>query len=427
MLYEVKVRPKDDRQPRIIGAVYLDRDDAQVVRMAFSFTRAAFLDKAARGPVRRARERLVDGRFWLPRRQEIEIRRGGTWLDYPVRGIIRGRWEIGDYHVNTGLSPAMFTGPEIVLGAEAQRDTLRFSGRILDSLPPDVRAVTDAEVQPRAGRGARARARAGAAPPAGADAVGARYLRLRALRPRRGIRPRRRDRVALRQGLWLRAARSLRHRRSPGEGEWRVVVAITPMGRAGVRPQQLPRSRRHPGAVDTRQLHRGSGVRLRRYRSVWRARRRPRARGDRREGLPPPARWLGRTPAATHHPRDAGHRYVRTHPSRDTAACPAPVAHRGTPDRAERARDRAPPARRAACDAHLDRRRIVSGADQHGRPCVCGALHRAPLRVEPARPLYRRGRRRINRADPRAGVALLRRPGERSGLRLPRARRRSSA
>src|SRR2546425_2078371 len=39
---------------------------------------------------------LFGTRFWLPRRQEIEIRRTGTWLDYPVRTIIRGRWEIGD-------------------------------------------------------------------------------------------------------------------------------------------------------------------------------------------------------------------------------------------------------------------------------------------------------------------------------------------
>src|SRR4051812_20268148 len=39
-VYEVKLRPKNDRQPRVIGAVYIDRDNAQVVRMAFSFTRA---------------------------------------------------------------------------------------------------------------------------------------------------------------------------------------------------------------------------------------------------------------------------------------------------------------------------------------------------------------------------------------------------
>src|SRR3954467_3625227 len=32
-VYEVKVRPRDDRQARLIGALYLDRDNAQVVRM----------------------------------------------------------------------------------------------------------------------------------------------------------------------------------------------------------------------------------------------------------------------------------------------------------------------------------------------------------------------------------------------------------
>ena len=176
---------------------------------------------------------------------------------------------------------------------------------------------------PRAGRGARARARAGAAPPAGADAVGARPLRFRTLRPSRGIRLWRRDRVALRQGLWLRAARSLRHRRSPREGEWRVVVAITPLGRARVRPERLPRSRRHPGAVAAHQLHRGPGVRLRRHRSVRRAGRRPRARGDRREGIPAPARRLARAPAATRHTRDAGVRYVsrRSFPRRRCVRC----------------------------------------------------------------------------------------------------------
>jgi hypothetical protein len=147
VLYEVKVRPKDDRQPRIVGAVYIDRDDGQVVRMAFNFTRAAFKDDALEDLFVVIENGLIDGRFWLPRRQEIEIRRGGTWLDYPVRGIIRGRWEIGDYAVNTGLTPSFFTGPEIVLAPKAASDTFHFQGRVLDSLPPDVRAVTDADVQ----------------------------------------------------------------------------------------------------------------------------------------------------------------------------------------------------------------------------------------------------------------------------------------
>jgi hypothetical protein len=147
VLYEVKVRPKNDREPRIIGAMYIDRDDAQVVRMAFNFTRAAFRDDALEDLFVVIENSLVNGRFWLPRQQEIEIRRGGTWLDYPIRGIIRGRWVIGDYAVNTNFSPAIFGGPEIVVAPKAVQDTFHFSGRVLDSLPPDVRAVTNADVR----------------------------------------------------------------------------------------------------------------------------------------------------------------------------------------------------------------------------------------------------------------------------------------
>jgi len=145
--YEVKIRPKSDRLPRIIGAMYIERDDAQVVRMAFNFTTAAFLDAALTDLFVVIENSLVNQRFWLPRQQEIEIRRGGTWLDYPVRGIIRGRWVIGDYQINTGFSPAIFGGAEIVAAPKAVQDTFHFGGRILDSLPPDVRAVTNADVK----------------------------------------------------------------------------------------------------------------------------------------------------------------------------------------------------------------------------------------------------------------------------------------
>ncbi|CAN5922349.1 hypothetical protein BH11GEM2_BH11GEM2_30040 [soil metagenome] len=144
---EVKVRPKNDREPRIIGAVYIDPEDAQVVRMAFNFTRAAFRDNALEDLFVIVENSLVSGRFWLPARQELEIRRGGTWLDYPIRGIIRGRWEIRDYQVNVGLSPAFFRGNEIELAPKTVLDTFHFGGRILDSLPFDVRAVTNAEVR----------------------------------------------------------------------------------------------------------------------------------------------------------------------------------------------------------------------------------------------------------------------------------------
>ncbi len=143
----VRVRPTDDTQPRVVGALFIERESAQLVRMAFNFTRAAFVDRQLEDLAVVLDNALVSGTFWLPRRQEIEIRRAGTWMDFPVRGIIRGRWEICCHDVNTGLDLALFNGPEIVQAPQRVMDVHRWGGAILDSLPPDVRAPTDPEVR----------------------------------------------------------------------------------------------------------------------------------------------------------------------------------------------------------------------------------------------------------------------------------------
>ena len=143
----VQVRPRDDRLARAIGAVYLDRATATVVRMAFSFTRAALRDKYLEDVSVVLENGLVDGRFWLPRRQEIEIRRSGSWFDFPTRGIIRGRWEICCVRPNASLPSLLFNGPEI---SESPTGVLRaypFQGAILDQLPADVKVATDDDVR----------------------------------------------------------------------------------------------------------------------------------------------------------------------------------------------------------------------------------------------------------------------------------------
>ena len=146
-LLEVKVRPKDDREPRVIGAIYIDPTAGQVVRMAFNFTRAAFLDKDLEDLAVVLENRLVGGQYWLPSRQEIEIRRTGTWLDYPVRGIIRGRWEIEDYRFNLAMPAPTFSGPEIVLAPAEELKRFPWQGTIMDSLPADVRATVDPDIK----------------------------------------------------------------------------------------------------------------------------------------------------------------------------------------------------------------------------------------------------------------------------------------
>ena len=127
--------------------------------------------------------RLVGGRFWLPSRQEIEIGGAATWLDYPVRGIIRGRWEIGDYRVQPRSAAGDVRRPRDRAGAAAELRSVQVDGaRSSTRCRPTCarcRSPTSQRVQAEA-RAARARAGAGAR--AGRDALGAQRLGLRALR-----------------------------------------------------------------------------------------------------------------------------------------------------------------------------------------------------------------------------------------------------
>ncbi len=134
-------------QPRAVGAVYLDRANGSVVRMTFSFTRAALKDQELEDVSIILENGLVDGRFWLPRRQEIEIRRTGSWMQFPARGIIRGRWEICCVQVNADLQTPLFQGPEIVTLPPDLLKKYPFKGSVIDAIPGDVRLAENDDVR----------------------------------------------------------------------------------------------------------------------------------------------------------------------------------------------------------------------------------------------------------------------------------------
>ena len=110
---EVQVRPRSFKQPLVVGTLFVDAETAQLVRFRFSFTPAAYLDRQLEDISIVLENSLYEHRYWLPYRQEVEIRRRSTWLDFPARGIIRGRWEIDGYDLNLSLPPRVFAGAPI--------------------------------------------------------------------------------------------------------------------------------------------------------------------------------------------------------------------------------------------------------------------------------------------------------------------------
>jgi hypothetical protein len=110
---DVQVRPRSFARPLVVGTMFIDTETAELVRFRFSFTPAAYLDRQLEDITIALENARFEGRWWLPHRQEIEIRRRVSYFDFPARGIIRGRWEIEDYDLNVGIPPEVLAGPSI--------------------------------------------------------------------------------------------------------------------------------------------------------------------------------------------------------------------------------------------------------------------------------------------------------------------------
>ncbi len=146
-VYGVRVRPRDPAAPRVVGTLYLDRATGALVRLAITFTRSAILDRRIETLTVTLDNALIEGRFWLPYHQELEVVRSGTWLDFPVRGIIRGRWQVCCYQLDVGVPLAVFAGPPIEREPPAILATHHWTGGVLDGLPADVPRATAADAQ----------------------------------------------------------------------------------------------------------------------------------------------------------------------------------------------------------------------------------------------------------------------------------------
>ena len=142
----VEVRPRDFGRPMVVGTLYLDAETAALVRFRFSFTPAAYLDRQLEDISIVLENGRFAGRYWLPYHQDVEIRRRTTWLDFPARGIIRARWEIGEYDLNPALPPSTFTGVPIGGLHAPEPDSGQWSEPLADAVAGVAQPVTEQDM-----------------------------------------------------------------------------------------------------------------------------------------------------------------------------------------------------------------------------------------------------------------------------------------
>jgi len=137
-VYKVEVRPRDPNGPGLVGNVYLGRLSADIVQMECTFTAASYLDDTLDYFSIRLENALWEGRYWLPYRQGIELRRDIKALQFPAGGIIRAEFRIGDYQFNTGIPESFFRGPGVSALPASLREAFQFDEGLYAALDPDV-------------------------------------------------------------------------------------------------------------------------------------------------------------------------------------------------------------------------------------------------------------------------------------------------
>ena len=125
-VYRVQVRPKDASRPALVGSIYVDRREGDIVRMEFTFTPVSYVDRHLDYINVLLENGLYKGRFWLPHRQQVELRREIPELGLPAGGMIRGTMRIQNYRFNQDLPASLFAGRRVVSVPQAQREAFAF-------------------------------------------------------------------------------------------------------------------------------------------------------------------------------------------------------------------------------------------------------------------------------------------------------------
>ncbi len=131
-VYELQVRPKNLDAPGIIGSVFLERRTGAIVRLSFTFTPASYVDSHL-DYIRISLDNSVwDAKYWLPYRQEVEIRREVPLFEFVSGGVIRSRFDIRGYRFNQELPDGLFGMARVT--AAANLEDFQFESGLYDQL-----------------------------------------------------------------------------------------------------------------------------------------------------------------------------------------------------------------------------------------------------------------------------------------------------
>jgi hypothetical protein len=120
----IEVQPRDATQPGFVGDVFVDAEAATLVRMRFTFTPASYVDPRTERIHVSVEHALWKGRYWLPHRQELEVRRQSPEIDFGVSTVIRAQLAVRDYDFDT---PVVFPpGVRRVTFPVGEGDVTRF-------------------------------------------------------------------------------------------------------------------------------------------------------------------------------------------------------------------------------------------------------------------------------------------------------------
>lgn len=132
-VYEIEVRPRREDQPGFVGSLFVESETGALARMEFGFTPAAYVDLRS-DYVRVVLEHaLWDAGYWLPYRQQIEVRREHPSLDLPFGSVIRAVLEVASYDFEPDVPPDFFGGPAVSFAPLGEADE-EFDGGLMDQM-----------------------------------------------------------------------------------------------------------------------------------------------------------------------------------------------------------------------------------------------------------------------------------------------------